>query len=74
VPPPELVTSCTRWARRVEKSGSSEFGRLEGSKRESFQKPKFRSSGVAWHDDVTWIDVDTWVVCHVSVGFEPMED
>jgi hypothetical protein len=35
---------------------------------------KPRRAEVVIHDDVTWIDVDTWVVCHMSVGFEPMED
>jgi hypothetical protein len=28
---------------------------------------------VVGHGDVTWFDVDTWDVCHVSVGFEPMD-
>jgi hypothetical protein len=32
-----------------------------------------RRAKVVSHDDVTWMDVDTWDVCHMSVGFEPME-
>jgi hypothetical protein len=34
---------------------------------------KSRRAEVVSHDDATWMDVDTWDVCHVSVGFEPME-
>jgi hypothetical protein len=32
-----------------------------------------RRSEVVSHDDVTWMDVDSWDVCHVLVCFEPME-
>jgi hypothetical protein len=28
---------------------------------------------VVSHDDITWMNVDTWNVCHVSVGFKPVE-
>jgi hypothetical protein len=28
---------------------------------------------VVSHDDVTWMDVDTWDVCHILVGFELVE-
>ena len=37
-------------------------------KGESSQRAK-----VVSHDDVTWMDMDTWDVCHVSMGLEPME-
>jgi hypothetical protein len=30
-------------------------------------------SEVMWLADVTWDDVDTWDVCHVSVSFEHLE-
>ena len=30
-------------------------------------------SEVTWLADVTWDDVDTWNVCHVSVSFEHLE-
>jgi hypothetical protein len=33
-----------------------------------------RNSKVTWLADITWDDVDTWDVCHVSMSFEPMED
>jgi hypothetical protein len=28
---------------------------------------------VTWLADVTWDDMDTWDVCHVSVHFEHMD-
>jgi hypothetical protein len=35
---------------------------------------KTQRAEVVSHDDVTWIDVDTSVVCHVSRGFELVGD
>jgi hypothetical protein len=32
-----------------------------------------RRTEVVSHEDVTWMDMDTWYVCHMSVGFEPVE-
>jgi hypothetical protein len=45
--------------------------------RRELSKPealKPRRDEVVIHDDITWIDMETWVVFHVSVGFKPMED
>jgi len=29
---------------------------------------------VVSHDDVTWMDMDIWDVCHALVGFKPVEE
>jgi hypothetical protein len=47
-------------------SGGTKF-----AKEKSFEAQNFE---VTWLVDITWDDVDTWDVCHVSVSFEPMED
>jgi hypothetical protein len=56
---------------RLSSSKIQSSERFEESKRKIFRSPKFE---VTWLTDVTWDDVDTWDVCHVSVSFEPMED
>jgi hypothetical protein len=33
-----------------------------------------RRAEVVIHDDITWIDVEKWVVCHMEVDFKPVED
>jgi hypothetical protein len=56
---------------RLASSGIRSSGELECANVETLEARNFE---VTWLVDVTWDDVDTWDVCHVSVSFEPMED
>jgi hypothetical protein len=55
---------------RIQSLGELECASVEIEARSS----EARNSKVTWLMDITWDDVDTWDVCHVSVSFEPMED
>jgi hypothetical protein len=53
---------------------SSEIQSLGDLRSASVKYSEAQNSKVTWLVDITWDDVDTWDVCHVSVIFEHVED
>jgi hypothetical protein len=53
---------------------SLEIRSLGDLRNASIKSSKARNSEVTWLANVTWDDVDTWDVCHMSVSFEHVED